>query len=171
MTPLKLSMRRVVDWTKVLSKCTPESRKMVIEVRSKNEELKRQILETKANAASLDWSRYEGVLGSAMVQEQQLRQKAFKPATIQVASALSELQSEESKMLGKAKAFLADLEKEIEGAKEALKRAENAKPVEQLTIDDVYEMKPELKTAFDEKMKRDDWYVEDAEANEHEKHH
>ena len=168
-----MTMKRVVDWTKVLAKCTPESRKMLLDVRAKNEDLKRQILELKTNTPSLNFSRYENIVASSVVQEQQNKLNSFKATAKDTSAAFADLEAEQKRMLETAKIFLADLEKDILASKDELKRMEAAKPVEQWTVEDVYAMSPELKTSFDEKLKRDDWYVEDVEVESSEKtnHH
>lgn len=63
-----------------------------------------------------------------------------------------------------ANAFLETLELDIAKLKHKLALLKNAKPAEELTADDVYEARPELKQAFQEALANDNWSTDSDEA-------
>lgn len=63
--------------------------------------------------------------------------------------------------------FIATLDKDVGLLRAKLTRIEAAKPVDELTVEDVYEVKPELREQFYQKIRDDDWSVtESAKADE-----
>lgn len=63
-----------------------------------------------------------------------------------------------------ANKFLVTLEEKISELREKLARLKAAKPVDQLTVDEVYEMKPELRESFQKAIANDNWST-DTEAD------
>jgi hypothetical protein len=53
------------------------------------------------------------------------------------------------------------LETKVDKLKSQLKKLENAKPVDELTVEDVYEMNPELRERVHQLIKDDHWAVSD----------
>lgn len=77
-----------------------------------------------------------------------------------------------------AVAFLEDLELDIAKLKHKLAMLKEAKPADEMTPDDVYEMRPELKQQFDEALSNDNWSTSDGKEtdsatkdNHHESHY
>lgn len=55
--------------------------------------------------------------------------------------------------------FIINLESEVGKLKAQLEKLENSKPVDELTVEDVYEMKPELREKVHQLIKDDHWAV------------
>lgn len=86
-----------LNWTKILSKCSPSVRKTIIETRSHHEDLRRQISELHSTLPKLDFSAYRQVLPKEMgkvVDEAEKQFKSFKVQKIDVTSQLKELERE-----------------------------------------------------------------------------
>lgn len=86
-----------VNWTKVLSKCSPNVRKTILETRSQHEDLRRQISELKETTPKLDFAAYRQVLPKELgkiVNEAEGQLKAFKPTKVDVTASLKELEQE-----------------------------------------------------------------------------
>ncbi len=56
-----------------------------------------------------------------------------------------------------AQRFYDSLELDIAKLKHKLALLKNAKPVEELTVEDVYEVRPELKKEFHDAISQDNW--------------
>jgi len=68
--------------------------------------------------------------------------------------------------MAEAQTFLEELELDMAKLKHKLELLRNSKPAEELTPDDVYEVRPELKVAFQEALKADNWSTVDGTADE-----
>lgn len=55
--------------------------------------------------------------------------------------------------------FIINLESQVDKLKSQLHKLETAKPVDELTVEDVYEMNPELREKVHEMIKNDHWAV------------
>lgn len=55
-------MASSVNWTQVLKRCRPEVHKKIMETRSRHEELRRMISESKAALPAIDFVRYRELL-------------------------------------------------------------------------------------------------------------
>ena len=55
--------------------------------------------------------------------------------------------------------FIINLESQVDKLKLQLHKFETAKPVDELTVEDVYEMHPELREKVHEMIKNDEWAV------------
>lgn len=55
--------------------------------------------------------------------------------------------------------FIINLESQVEKLKAKLHKLETAKPVDELTVEDVYEINPELREKVHEAIRNDHWAV------------
>lgn len=58
------------------------------------------------------------------------------------------------------------METQVEKLKNQLNKLENAKPVDELTVDDVYEMNPELREKVHQMIRDDHWAINEEESKE-----
>lgn len=157
-----------VNWAAVLNRCTPAVRKSVMDVRSRHEELRRLIQEARSTRLTPSFDRYRQSLPSSLhglvsqyeskcstivPLDQVTSQSMIKKLTNQLAAWEQEKQSK----LSASRQFIADLRDQIAGLEARLGRLQAAKPVDQLTVDDVYEMRPELREQFHRALKADCW--------------
>ena len=90
-------MSVALNWTKILSKCSPTVRKTVLDVRSQHEDLSRQIHELKQSLPKLEFAAYRQILPKEMgkiVDQAEKEFKNFKVQKVDVTSALKELDEE-----------------------------------------------------------------------------
>ena len=86
-----------LNWTKILSNCTPSVRKTILETRAHHEDLRRQISELKQSMPKLDFSGYKAELPKemrAMVEEAEKEIKNYKVKQVDVSAALKALEEE-----------------------------------------------------------------------------
>lgn len=61
--------------------------------------------------------------------------------------------------MAESKKFLEGLEVKVKALKEQLQKLESAKPVDDLTVKDVYEVHPEYQERVHEAIRQDNWGV------------
>lgn len=88
-----------LDWARVLERCSPQARKNIMDLRSRHEELRRQILEAQSTAQlRLDFDQYRrrlaGTEHEALLNQLESRAKAFQPTRPDVSAKLRELEQE-----------------------------------------------------------------------------
>lgn len=60
--------------------------------------------------------------------------------------------------------FIINLEGQVDKLKSQLHKLETAKPVDEITVEDVYEINPELREKIHQKIRDDQWAVADDSA-------
>ncbi|PJF16573.1 hypothetical protein PSACC_03574 [Paramicrosporidium saccamoebae] len=164
-----------VDWTRVLSRCNPQVRKGVMDLRAHHEDLRRQIADAKSSVPKLDFDYYKSKLPSkeygTMLSEMEGKVKGFQPTKTDYSDKLKVLENEKQTQLQEASAFLNKLEGDVQALKAQLDKLRSAKPVEQMTVDDVYELNPEYKEKIYTAIKNDNWATEEEKDTDHKAHH
>lgn len=86
-----------LNWTKILSKCSPTVRKTILDTRSLHEDLSRQIHEIKQSLPKLDFGAYRQTLPKEMgkiVDQAEKEFKNYKVNKVDVNPSLKELDEE-----------------------------------------------------------------------------
>lgn len=86
-----------LNWTKILSNCTPSVRKTILETRAHHEDLRRQISELKHSMPKLDFVSYKADLPKEMgkvVDEAEAQIKNYKPKQVDVSASIKALEEE-----------------------------------------------------------------------------
>ena len=110
----------------------------------------------------IDLSHYRSKLQDApeyarLLEESESRLKAFAPTKIDVQSQLALLEGERQRKLKEADAYLQRLETELGKLRDQVHKLQNAKPADEMTVDDVYALYPELKERVYNNIKNDNW--------------
>lgn len=95
---MKTIPQAVVNWTKVLSNCSPTVRKTILETRALHEDLRRQLAEAKESVPKLDFAAYRAALPKSLgklVDDAEKEVKGFKVPEIDTKVSLSELKQEQ----------------------------------------------------------------------------
>lgn len=86
-----------LNWTKILSNCTPSVRKTILETRSHHEDLRRQITELKHSMPKMDFTAYKAELPKEMkkmVEEAEGQIKNYKAKQFDVSASIKALEEE-----------------------------------------------------------------------------
>mgnify|MGYP006059178011 CR=1 FL=1 len=86
-----------INWSTVLQRCQPQARQKIIDLRSRHEDLTRQMGELKASLPVIDWSMYREQLGAEagkQVDVLEAKAKQFKPAVQDYQPALALIDKE-----------------------------------------------------------------------------
>ncbi|CCG21188.1 Atp7 subunit of the F1F0-ATPase complex [Candida orthopsilosis Co 90-125] len=128
--------------------------------KKRHEEAKKQFIDLSSQSTEVDFNRYRQILkNSKVVDEIEKAVTSFKPVTIDVSKNLKNIEIFEQKAVENAQLTEKSVTKEIAELKATLKDIESARPFDQLTVDDVAKVRPDLdeKTAY--MVKNGKWVV------------
>ncbi|CAD1808768.1 ATP synthase subunit d, mitochondrial [Candida parapsilosis] len=128
--------------------------------KKRHEEAKKQYIDLSSQSTEVDFNRYRQILkNSKVVDEIEKAVSSFKPVTIDVSKNLKNIEIFEQKAVENAQLTEKSVTKEIDELKATLKDIESARPFDQLTVDDVAKVRPDLdeKTAY--MVKNGKWVV------------
>ena len=128
--------------------------------KKRHEEAKKQYIDLSSQSTEVDFNRYRQILkNSKVVDEIEKAVSSFKPVTIDVSKNLKNIEIFEQKAVENAQLTEKSVTKEIDELKATLKDLESARPFDQLTVDDVAKVRPDLdeKTAY--MVKNGKWVV------------
>lgn len=149
-----------IDWTSLLTKLKPETLAAVNAFRRRHSDLAKQIADLKEQQKPIDFARYRSSLkNTAVVDSAEKAWTSFKPAKFDVAEQLRIIEQQESKAINAAKATEAKVKAELVELGDLLKNIETARPLEELTVDEVVKILPEIDTHTAALAKRGQWIV------------
>lgn len=148
-----------IDWKNVLLKMAPEDRTSVIQLRSLNQDLKRQLFDIKASYPKFDWKHYKANVSNAFILAQKDKLKTFKLKSYDLTSNLELLESRREIELENVAKKLEESSKEIEKMQEELHKLENCKPLDEMTVEDYYEMYPEEKATLIDRLSKENYTI------------
>jgi hypothetical protein len=86
-----------INWTSVLQRCQPQARQKILDLRSRHEDLTRQITELRAALPVIDWAAYRERIGPEVAQQVDVletKAKQFKPTIQDIQPALMIIEKE-----------------------------------------------------------------------------
>ncbi|KAJ3373424.1 ATP synthase d subunit [Allomyces arbusculus] len=133
--------------------------------RKRHEELVRTVAGLEEQRQSIDFAHYRSVLkNQAVVDQAEAALKAFTPAQYDLAAQLKVIEAYEAKAVERAQQTAAAVNEQLAELRETLENIEKARPIDQLTVDDVVRAKPEIETIVEERVKNGQWDVEEYNA-------
>ncbi|OBA21394.1 mitochondrial ATP synthase [Metschnikowia bicuspidata var. bicuspidata NRRL YB-4993] len=113
--------------------------------KKRNDEAKKEHLALAEKSTQVDFAYYKSVLkNQAVVAEVEKAVSGFKPVTYDVSKTLKTIDIFEQKAVENAKLTEKSVLQEVEQLQATLKDIENARPFEDLTVEDVSRAKPDL---------------------------
>ncbi|KAJ3342284.1 ATP synthase d subunit [Gonapodya sp. JEL0774] len=135
-----------IDWATLTSNLRPETVASLSAFRRRHGDLSAQIAELRSQLKPIDFTSYrQSLQNTKVVDEAEKAIKGFVPAKYDVSEQIKLINAQEAKTLALAERTAAKVEVEVKELGELLKNIENARPVDQLTVEDVVAAKPELK--------------------------
>ncbi|PWY98411.1 putative ATP7-F1F0-ATPase complex, FO D subunit [Testicularia cyperi] len=126
--------------------------------RKRSDDAKRALNQLKQQNTEVDFAHYNKVLKNKdVVSQAQKILSEFKPVTYDVQAQLKAIDAFEAKAIEQAQATSAKIEAELKDLKATLKNIEDARPFDQLTVDDVVAARPEIGKTVDEMIKKGKW--------------
>jgi len=113
-----------------------------------------------AQPVTIDLEHYRSVLkNKAVVDEAEKILKEFKPVTYDVSTHLKAIETFEAKAVAKAQETSAKIDEELKDLQATLANIEDARPFEDLTVDEVGNAHPRITEAVETMLKKGKWSV------------
>jgi len=151
------SLAAAIDWTRIYSSLGlgKETVASLQAFRKRHTEAQRIHSQYATQATSVNIEHYRSVLkNQAVVDEAERILREFKPATYDVNEHIRAIEAFESKAIAKAEETSVKIDEELKNLQSTLANIEDARPFEDLTVDDVAQARPEILKAVNTMMKK-----------------
>ncbi|PWN52010.1 putative ATP7-F1F0-ATPase complex, FO D subunit [Violaceomyces palustris] len=155
-----MASKAALDFTKIYSSLGlgKQSVAQVQAFRKRAEDAKRALTLLKDQPTTVDFAHYESILKNKDVVNQAKKIiNEFKPVSYDVAAQLKAIDAFEAKATEQAEATSAKIQAELKDLKATLKNIEDARPFDQLSVDDVVAARPEIAKTVEEMVKKGKW--------------
>ncbi|KAF2669055.1 mitochondrial ATP synthase [Microthyrium microscopicum] len=113
--------------------------------KKRHDDALRKVRHLKEQPQNVDFAQYRGLLkNSAVINEIEQQFKNFKPATYDVGRQIKAIEAFEAQAVKSAEETKVVVDQELKDLDKTLKNIEEARPFDQLTVDDVAEAQPEI---------------------------
>ncbi|KAG8860120.1 ATP synthase d subunit [Tulasnella sp. 330] len=156
------SVAAAVDWTRIYGSLNlgKETVSALQAFRKRHSEAQRVHDQLKATQPTIDIAHYRSILkNKAVVDEAESILKGFKPVTYDVSEHVKAIEAFETKAVATAEATEQKIDSELKGLQATLANIEEARPFEDLTLDDVSHARPEVLQATETMIKKGKWSV------------
>eukprot|EP00842_Homolaphlyctis_polyrhiza_P003864 jgi/Hompol1/4479/HPOL_003674-RA len=158
-TPAK-SLAARIDWSALSAKLKPDTVAAVNAFRRRHGELAKVVADLKEHQVAIDFARYRSTLkNQKVVDEAEKAFKSFKPATYDLAEQLRIIKEKETLAVAAAQKTATKIKAELVELNELLTNIETARPLEQLTVDDVAKAFPDIDKTVEKMALRGQWKV------------
>ncbi|KAG6865723.1 hypothetical protein C0991_012369 [Blastosporella zonata] len=128
--------------------------------RKRNSEAQRLSVQYASQPTTVDLSHYRAILkNKAVVDEAEKTLKEFKPVTYDVSAHLRAIETFEAKAVEKAQETEQKIDLELKELQATLANIEDARPFDELTVEDVGKAHPRLIEVVETMMKKGKWTV------------
>lgn len=144
--------KAVVDFASIVSKVPPEAKAAIGKIRGQHGALSEKLRQLPAAPPALDWSKYRSNIATAGVVEG--AEKAYKSFSYPRDSdtKTSDLESTYKTQVTEAQKIVSDANTRIAELKGDLETAKNAKPMTEVTLEDLQAQNPKKYAEFEEKI-------------------
>ncbi|CCC71653.1 hypothetical protein NCAS_0H03430 [Naumovozyma castellii] len=159
---LARSASNKLDWAKVISslKLTGQTATQLSNFKKRNDEARRKLLELQQQPVNVDFEHYRSILkNQEIVWKIETYFKSYKPVTINISKQLETIEKFENYAMDNARETEKLVSSELKSLDETLQNIENARPFDQLTVDDLVKAKPEIDEKVEEMVKKGKWDV------------
>lgn len=151
-----------VDWTAVTTKLGLSQNTIsgLASFRKRNTDAKDKVNALETQRLTVDFAQYRSVLkNQSIVDEIEKAYKSFKPATYDVASQIKAIEQFESKAVENAQATAKTIDAELSDLQETLQNIEQARPFEDLTVEDVMKARPDIQKNVETMVTKGRWVI------------
>jgi F-type H+-transporting ATPase subunit d len=146
-----------INWGGLSTKLRPETLAAVSSFKRDYEALSKKLLELQESSTTIDWNQYSSISKTKVFSEAKKSFDSFNPKKLDLESTLKSIGVEETAAVKSAKETSAAVEKELKELKQLMVDIESARPIEQLTVDDVSKAIPDLDAKVEKMVKRGQW--------------
>ncbi|CCD23686.1 F1F0 ATP synthase subunit d NDAI_0C00250 [Naumovozyma dairenensis CBS 421] len=159
---LSKSAANKLDWAKVITslKLSGSTATQLSNFKKRNDEARRQLLELQSKPTTVDFNHYRSILqNSEIVDKIESFYKSYTPVTLDIKSQLNSLSKFENHAMENAKETESMVASELKALDETLQNIQNARPFDQLTVDELVQAKPEIDEKVEKMVKTGQWDV------------
>ncbi|CAI4046394.1 hypothetical protein SUVZ_11G1970 [Saccharomyces uvarum] len=159
---LAKSAANKLDWAKVISslRITGSTATQLSSFKKRNDEARRQLLELQSQPTGVDFGHYKSVLkNSQVIDKIESYVKQYQPVTINASKQLQVIESFEKHAMNNAKETESLVSQELKDLKSTLNNIQSARPFDELTVEDLVKIKPEIDAKVEEMVKKGKWDV------------
>ncbi|KAJ3236097.1 ATP synthase d subunit [Chytriomyces hyalinus] len=149
---------RKVDFSKLTATLRPDTVASVNAFRRRHADLVKQISELREQSTTINFEGYRSILSNKkVVNDAEKAFSAFRPASYDLKEQMRVIEAQEAKAVAAAEATERRINQELVELKDLLVHIETARPVDQLTVDDVVKAVPEIDGIVEKMAKRGQW--------------
>ncbi|KAL1868548.1 hypothetical protein VTK73DRAFT_3604 [Phialemonium thermophilum] len=151
-----------LDWTKVTTSLGLRGQTVASlqAFKKRNDDARRKVQQLSELPTEVDFAQYRAVLkNQAVVDEIERRFKAFKPAVYDVSRQIKAIEAFEVEALRNAEATKERVDLELKDLEKTLKNIEEARPFEELTVDEVAAAEPSIDEKTAKLVSKGRWSV------------
>ncbi|KKY32345.1 putative atp synthase subunit d [Diaporthe ampelina] len=151
-----------LDWAKVTTSLGLRGQTVASlqAFKSRNDNAKRKVQQLSELPTTVDFAQYRSTLkNQAVIDEIEKRFKAFKPATYDISRQLKAIDTFEAEAIKNAQATKEKVDLELQDLTKTLQNIEQARPFEDLTVDDVAAAEPSIDEKTSKLVSRGRWGV------------
>jgi len=156
------SAAKAVDFARIYSRLglSKETVASLQSFRKRHTEAQRIHAQLSTQPTTVDISHYRSVLrNQAVIDEAENTLKSFKPVTYDVQAHVKAIESFEAKAVAKAQETSTKIDEELKALQATLQNIEQARPFEDLTVEEVGEAHPHLTHTVETMVKKGKWTV------------
>ncbi|KAF2422084.1 ATP synthase D chain, mitochondrial [Tothia fuscella] len=132
----------------------------LVAFKKRNDDARRRVQQLSEHPQTVDFSHYRSVLkNTAVVQEIENHFKTFKPATYDVDRQIKAIEAFELQAVKSAEETKGVVDKELVDLDKTLRNIEEARPFEDLTVDDVASARPDIDQRTEQLVSKGRWAV------------
>ncbi|KAI8617513.1 hypothetical protein BC830DRAFT_1062371 [Chytriomyces sp. MP71] len=147
-----------IDFARLATSLRPDTVASLNAFRRRHTDLIKQISDLREQSTSINFEGYRNVLSNKkIVNDAEKAFAAFRPAAYDLKEQLRVIEAQEAKAIAAAEATERRINQEMVELKELLVNIETARPVDQLTVDDVVKAVPEIDSIVEKMVKRGQW--------------
>ncbi|KAH6630434.1 hypothetical protein B0J18DRAFT_421162 [Chaetomium sp. MPI-SDFR-AT-0129] len=151
-----------VDWVKITSSLGLRGQTVagLQAFKKRNDDVRRRVQVLSEQPTTIDFAQYRSVLkNQAIVDEIEKRFKAFQPATYDLSRQLKAIEAFEVEAVKNAQATKEKVDLELKDLEKTLKNIEEARPFEDLTVDEVAAAEPSIDEKTAKLVSKGRWSV------------
>ncbi|KAF7846071.1 hypothetical protein BT93_L5325 [Corymbia citriodora subsp. variegata] len=151
-----------VDWAKIGTQLglKGSTATALQNFKKRNDDARRKVQVLSEQPQTVDFGHYRSILkNSAVVDDLEKQFNAFKPKSYDVGRQIKAIEAFEAQAVKSAEQTKTKVDSELKDLEKTLKNIEEARPFEDLTVDDVVAARPEIDERVEQLVKKGRWQV------------
>jgi len=156
------SAARKLDWTKLGSQLgiKGQTASALQAFKKRHDDAVRKVRALSEQTQEVDFSQYRSILkNTAVVDEIEKSFKSWKPVTYDVSRQIKAIEAFEAQAVKSAEETKGVVDGELKDLERTLKNIEDARPFDQLTVDDIAAAQPEIDKRTEQLVSKGKWIV------------